>query len=106
MSDMNGGSNKVPILIGAVVALTGASIYSFVQISDLKTQLAETLGISRLSLREATKALEFLGIVESKTGVGLTVGRIDMGRVTEHLGFHTGLLGQCQCFAVRFRRSL
>ncbi len=57
-----------------------------------ETQLAETLGISRLSLREATKALEFLGIVESKTGVGLTVGRIDMGRVTEHLGFHAGLL--------------
>ena len=55
-------------------------------------QLAETLGVSRLSIREATKALEFLGIVESKTGVGLTVGRIDMGRVTEHLGFHSGLL--------------
>jgi GntR family transcriptional regulator, transcriptional repressor for pyruvate dehydrogenase complex len=57
-----------------------------------ESQLAETFGISRLSLREATKALEFLGIVESKTGVGLTVGRIDMGRVTEHLGFHSDLL--------------
>jgi DNA-binding transcriptional MocR family regulator len=33
-----------------------------------ESQLAETFGISRLSLREATKALEFLGIVESKTG--------------------------------------
>lgn len=57
-----------------------------------ETQLAETFGISRLSVREATKSLEFLGIVESKTGVGLTVGRIDMGRLTEHLGFHAGLL--------------
>lgn len=57
-----------------------------------ETQLAETFGISRLSVREATKALEFLGIVKSKTGVGLSVGRIDMGRVTEHLGFHAGLL--------------
>jgi GntR family transcriptional regulator, transcriptional repressor for pyruvate dehydrogenase complex len=57
-----------------------------------ESQLAETFGISRLSLREATKALEFLGIVESKTGVGLTVGRIDMGRVTEHLTFHSDLL--------------
>lgn len=57
-----------------------------------ETQLAEKLGVSRLSLREATKALEFLGIIESKTGVGLTVGRIDMVRVTEHLGFHSGLL--------------
>jgi len=55
-------------------------------------QLAETFGISRLSVREVTKSLEFLGIVESKTGVGLTVGRIDMERVTRHLGFHTGLL--------------
>jgi GntR family transcriptional regulator, transcriptional repressor for pyruvate dehydrogenase complex len=55
-------------------------------------QLAKTFGISRLSVREATKSLEFLGIVESKTGVGLTVGRIDMGRVTRHLGFHPGLL--------------
>ncbi|MFO0937151.1 MAG: FCD domain-containing protein [Gemmataceae bacterium] len=57
-----------------------------------ETQLAETLDVSRLSVREATKSLEFLGIVESKTGVGLTVGRIDMKRVTEHLGFHSGLL--------------
>jgi len=57
-----------------------------------ETQLAEAFGVSRLSVREATKSLEFLGIVESKTGVGLTVGRIDMERLTEHLGFHTGLL--------------
>jgi GntR family transcriptional repressor for pyruvate dehydrogenase complex len=57
-----------------------------------ESQLAETFGVSRLSVREATKALEFLGIVESKTGVGLSVGRIDMERVSEHLGFHTSLL--------------
>jgi GntR family transcriptional regulator, transcriptional repressor for pyruvate dehydrogenase complex len=57
-----------------------------------ENQLAETFGISRLGVREATKSLEFLGIVESKTGVGLTVGRLDMGRVTRHLGFHAGLL--------------
>ena len=56
-----------------------------------ETQLAETFGISRLSVREATKALEFLGIVESKTGVGLTVGSIDLDRVTGHLGFHPAL---------------
>jgi GntR family transcriptional regulator, transcriptional repressor for pyruvate dehydrogenase complex len=55
-------------------------------------QLAETFGISRLSVREATKTLEFLGIVDSKTGVGLTVGRINMERMTKHLGFHSGLL--------------
>lgn len=57
-----------------------------------ETQLAEAFGISRLGVREATKALEFLGVVKSKTGVGLTVGRLDMGRLTKHLGFHAGLL--------------
>lgn len=57
-----------------------------------ESQLAETFGISRLSLREVTKTLDFLGIVEAKTGVGLTVGRLNMGRLTKHLGFHAGLL--------------
>jgi len=56
-----------------------------------ETELAETFGVSRLSLREATKALEFLGIVESRPGVGLTVGEIDLQRVTDHLGFHPAL---------------
>ena len=57
-----------------------------------ENQLARDLGISRLSVREATKALEFLGIVESKTGVGLTVGQMDLGRFTEHLEFHPSVL--------------
>ena len=56
-----------------------------------ETELAETFGVSRLSVREATKALEYVGIVEAKTGVGLTVGQIDLERVTEHLGFHPAL---------------
>jgi DNA-binding FadR family transcriptional regulator len=56
-----------------------------------ETQLAETFGISRLSVREATKALEFLGIVASKPGVGLTVGEINLDRMADHLGFHPAL---------------
>ncbi len=56
-----------------------------------ENELAERFGVSRLSVREATKALEFLGIVESKTGVGLAVGQIDLARVTDHLGFHPAL---------------
>jgi DNA-binding FadR family transcriptional regulator len=56
-----------------------------------ETELAARFGVNRLSLREATKALEFLGIVEAKPGRGLTVGRIDMRRVTDHLGFHPAL---------------
>ncbi len=53
--------------------------------------LADRFGVSRISLREATKALGFLGILEAKPGRGLTVGRVDMGRVTEYLGFHLAL---------------
>ncbi len=53
--------------------------------------LAAKFGISRLSLREATKSLEFLGIVEARPGRGLTVGRVNMERVTEYLGFHPAM---------------
>jgi GntR family transcriptional repressor for pyruvate dehydrogenase complex len=72
---------------------------AFITEGDLKpgdrlpneTELAAQFGVSRLSLREATKALELFGIVESKTGVGLTVGQVDLERVTGHLGFHPAL---------------
>ena len=56
-----------------------------------EAELAAKFGVSRLSLREATKSLEFLGIVEAKPGRGLTVGRVNMERVTEYLGFHPAL---------------
>ena len=56
-----------------------------------ETALAVQFGVSRLSLREATKSLEFLGVLESKPGRGLSVGRLNMERVTEYLGFHPAL---------------
>ncbi|AMV41040.1 FadR/GntR family transcriptional regulator [Planctomyces sp. SH-PL62] len=56
-----------------------------------ETDLARRFGVSRLSLREATKSLEFLGIVEARPGRGLSVGQVDMDRVTEYLGFHPAL---------------
>ena len=56
-----------------------------------ETELATKFGVSRLSLREATKSLEFLGIVEARPGRGLTVGSVNMERVTEYLGFHPAL---------------
>lgn len=56
-----------------------------------ESELAAQFGVSRLSLREATKALEFLGIVEARPGRGLTVGAVNMERVTEYLGFHPAL---------------
>lgn len=56
-----------------------------------ETALAAAFGVSRLSLREATKALEFLGIVEAKPGRGLTVGQTNLERVTDYLRFHPAL---------------
>lgn len=56
-----------------------------------ESELAQRFKVSRLSIREATKSLEFLGIVQSKTGVGLTVGQLDFDRVANHLGFHPSL---------------
>lgn len=47
MSDTNNqpqssGGAKIPVLFGAMLALVGASIYSFYEINQLKTELAET----------------------------------------------------------------
>lgn len=56
-----------------------------------EADLAKQFGVSRLSLREATKSLEFLGVLEARPGRGLVVGQVDMDRVTEYLGFHPAL---------------
>lgn len=57
-----------------------------------EAQLAASFGVSRMSLREATKSLGFLGILDAKPGRGLIVGRVDLKRVTECIGFHPALL--------------
>lgn len=54
-------------------------------------ELADRFGVSRISLREATRALGFLGILDARPGRGLTVSRVNMGRVTEFLGFHMAI---------------
>jgi DNA-binding FadR family transcriptional regulator len=53
--------------------------------------LAERFGVSRVSIREATKALGFLGILDAKPGRGLTVGRMDAATVKACLSFHPAL---------------
>jgi GntR family transcriptional repressor for pyruvate dehydrogenase complex len=53
--------------------------------------LAEQLGVSRISVREATKALEFVGLLEARPGRGITVGRLDLARLGEFLGFHLAI---------------
>ena len=46
--------------------------------------------MSRISVARPP-ALGFLGIVRSAPRRGVTVGRVDMHRVTEYLGFHFAL---------------
>jgi DNA-binding FadR family transcriptional regulator len=54
-------------------------------------EMAARFGVSRISVREATKALGFLGIIEAAPRRGLSLGDVDMQRVAEYLGFHLAL---------------
>lgn len=54
-------------------------------------ELAERFGVSRVSVREATQALGFLGIIEAAPRRGLTVGRVSMKRLSRYLSFHFAL---------------
>jgi GntR family transcriptional regulator, transcriptional repressor for pyruvate dehydrogenase complex len=54
-------------------------------------EMAAQFGVSRVSVREATKALSFLGIIQAAPRRGLSLGDVDMGRVTQYLGFHFAL---------------
>jgi GntR family transcriptional regulator, transcriptional repressor for pyruvate dehydrogenase complex len=51
-------------------------------------EMADMFGVSRISIREATKALNFLGIIQAAPRRGLTVGPVDMNKLTEILSFH------------------
>lgn len=53
-----------------------------------ESELARQFGVSRIGVREATKTLGFLGILDAKPGRGLTVGEMDVGRLKESIGFH------------------
>ena len=55
-----------------------------------ETELAEQLGVSRNSVREAVKSLETLGIVEARTGAGLFVRNFSFDPLLENLAY--GLL--------------
>ncbi|MCC6494314.1 MAG: FadR family transcriptional regulator [Pirellulales bacterium] len=54
-------------------------------------ELAEQFGVSRVSVREATKALGFLGIVDAAPRRGLSVGKVSMKRLSRYLSFHFAL---------------
>jgi GntR family transcriptional repressor for pyruvate dehydrogenase complex len=54
-------------------------------------ELAKRFGVSRICVRESTKALGFLGIIRGAPRRGLSVGEVDLHRVTQYLGFHLAL---------------
>ncbi len=49
--------------------------------------LSRTLGISRNSLREALRALETIGVVETRHGLGTYVGRSSLGPLINGMAF-------------------
>ncbi len=51
-------------------------------------ELSQAYGVSRNSVREATKGLRFLGVIDAAPRRGLTVGNISMERISECVGFH------------------
>ena len=54
-------------------------------------ELAQQFGVSRVSIREATKALGFLGFLEATPRRGTTVGQVDLRRVLQFLELHPSL---------------
>ncbi|NED98305.1 FadR family transcriptional regulator [Phytoactinopolyspora alkaliphila] len=56
-------------------------------------ELAEQLGMSRASVREATRSLESFGVIEARHGTGLFVGKFTFGPILEHLPYSLMLDG-------------
>ena len=61
-----------------------------------ETELADHLGVSRNSVREAVKALQAVGLVAARVGSGLFVGSVSIDSVIEALVF--GLSGEQEIF--------
>ncbi|MCI6584598.1 MAG: GntR family transcriptional regulator [Mobiluncus porci] len=66
-----------------------------------ESELCQTLGISRSSVREALKHLEALDIVQIRRGVGGFVGPLSMSALVETLAFKTILLAGNDLQALR-----
>lgn len=54
-------------------------------------EMAERFGVSRTVVREATKALDFLGIITVAPRRGMVLDDFDFDRVSEYFGFHFAL---------------
>ncbi len=54
-------------------------------------EMVERFGVSRSVVREATKALDFLGIIDAVPRRGMILDNFDFDRVSEYFGFHFAL---------------
>lgn len=69
-------------------------------------QLARELGISRLSLREATKSLESLGVVKAVAGKGLFVSAFTFEAILEQLPYSIGINGASLTELLQVREAM
>ena len=54
-------------------------------------EMMQEFGVSRSVVREATKALDFLGIIDAVPSRGMVLDTFDFDRVSEYFGFHFAL---------------
>lgn len=69
-------------------------------------ELAKELGISRLSLREATKSLEALGVMRALPGRGLFVSEFSFDAVLKHLPYSFGIGGHSLMELLQVREAI
>jgi DNA-binding FadR family transcriptional regulator len=71
-----------------------------------ESQLAEELGMSRLSLREATKSLEALGVLEARQGEGVFVSQFSFAPILDNLPYGLFVYGKSLQDLFQVRRGL
>jgi GntR family transcriptional regulator, transcriptional repressor for pyruvate dehydrogenase complex len=54
-------------------------------------EMVDRFGVSRSVVREATKALDFMGIINAVPRRGMVLDKFDFDRVSEYFGFHFAL---------------
>lgn len=95
-----GGGAKIPILFGAVAALLGFTIYSYMQINELKVQLAETREILAGEIGKVNET--------SSTGTKMTRASVDAlkAELDEARRQATQLVGQAKIEAAKHADQL
>src|SRR5690606_12619456 len=71
-----------------------------------EAELAKELGISRLSLREATQSLETLGVVRAVAGRGLYVSEFSFAAVLQQLPYSFGIGGHSLMELLQVREAI